>query len=158
MFPFPNPDKTQGLAGHFDSHSDFFIAANQHSAHYSRFFLPIVPTLRTSKIEHEKSCQTRITWLDTVSIHLFQTRLNSSLLCKSRFANGINVHAIPFTAFNIWQFALCPIKCTSEFITMATKPERYPALYLIFTLLNAIRRNAPPVFLFGSLYADRQDC
>jgi len=20
MFPFPNPDKTQGLAGHFDSH------------------------------------------------------------------------------------------------------------------------------------------
>jgi hypothetical protein len=91
-------------------------------------------------MEHEKVCKTGEHIMDDISRNLFGTRLNSSFLLRARFANGIGTHANSLTAFRTRKILQESVQYQQEFIIMSTEPERYPALYVIFTLLNAIRR------------------
>src|SRR5271157_2376023 len=135
-FPFPN-------AGHIDSNSVFFILLHRPSAYFITFIRMIVPTLRTLQTANEKSRKTPLTPLDAISTLLSETRSNSFMLPSSRFANGISFHAISFTTIPIWQIVDLSVQCNAETEVMASNTQHYPALYVIFALLNAVRRGVP---------------
>jgi hypothetical protein len=92
--------------------------------------------LRTVATEHEKICQTASPALDSISLNLIQTPLNSFQPGLARFANGIDFHAKYFTTGRICKTKNFRIQCKQDFMAMDT----YPALYIIFSLLNAFRR------------------
>jgi hypothetical protein len=58
------------------------------------------------------------------------------------FANGNRLHAKSFTPAGICNPAVFCLQSHLE-IAMKKTPQQYPALYVIFTLLNAIRRGMP---------------
>jgi len=117
----------------------------QHSSQSLPYWLSFRGTPPPANLVDCKRKITRnpIKHLDAISRFLSETRLNSSVLGLARFANGIGFHAISFTTIPIWQFMDLSVQCISEIEFMASNTQHYPALYIIFILLNLIRRGIP---------------
>lgn len=124
-------------SGQWDSFSGFLIALNHRYSHYSTFLQPLVQTLRTSEAEHENSRETPGRGLGGASPNRFGTPSNSSFPLQSRFANG-NRFGSQLRRFA--RITLAAYNAAQGDRNVRTESVTYPAIYIIFTLLNAIRR------------------